>query len=64
MGVKIPDYTDGKVLNDLFSESFFKDNPIQYTTTPESQAAKPESPIFSDEEKEKIEKRLKDLGYM
>jgi predicted AlkP superfamily phosphohydrolase/phosphomutase len=64
MGVDIPAYTDGKVLSGLFSESFIKDNPIRYTDLVAGPKEKPELEAFSEEDKDKIEKRLKDLGYM
>lgn len=64
MGIDIPDYADGKVLSDLFSESFLKDNPIRYTSASESLDGKQKSQAFSEKDIEMIEKRLKDLGYM
>jgi len=64
MDVEIPDYTDGKVLNNLFSEKFLKDNPTKYSTTSKSQGGKSESQTYSEKEKDIIKKRLEDLGYM
>jgi predicted AlkP superfamily phosphohydrolase/phosphomutase len=64
MGVAIPEYTDGKVHSDLFNENFIKDNPIRYTAGLEKQGKEPELEAYSQEEKEKIARRLKDLGYM
>lgn len=64
LGIPIPDYTDGKVLLDVFTENFKKNNPPVYETQKERPDRSRKEGIFSEEDKKKIEKRLKDLGYM
>jgi hypothetical protein len=64
LGIPIPANTDGKALTDVFIEDFQKNHPPRYETEKEKKDRDQKEDIFSEEDKKKIEKRLKDLGYM
>jgi predicted AlkP superfamily phosphohydrolase/phosphomutase len=64
LGIPIPDYTDGKILSDLFTENFKTNNPPVYEAQKEASDKSKKTDVFSEDDKKKIEKRLKDLGYM
>lgn len=62
-GQPIPTYMDGKVLTELFDESFIAANPITtYEFTQE--VVTEEKEAFSQDEAEQIKEQLKGLGYM
>ena len=63
LGVPVPDDMDGKVLTQLFKESFQEANPVRYTKII-SEYMTDDRGIYSDEEDEKMRKMLRDLGYM
>ncbi len=64
-GMKIPAYCDGKVLTEVFTSDFQHRNPLRIQADGSFESALHTSrDAFSDEEKDMIEKRLKDLGYM
>jgi len=60
----IPSGMDGRVLRDIFSPEFRESHPLLYEDKEKAPKLTDERDIFSDEDKKKIEKRLKDLGYM
>ncbi len=60
-GEEIPEDMDGKVIEDVFEESFKKANPIKYKKSIGEKRKKVE---FSRGEAKQIEDRLKDLGYL
>lgn len=63
-GIPVPDDMDGKVIEDLFEDGYMKDNPIKIMhIKPDPNTAIPDSG-YSEEEKDKVKKRLKDLGYL
>jgi predicted AlkP superfamily phosphohydrolase/phosphomutase len=59
----IPDCMDGKVLTTIFREDFLSNNPIHYRKTEQDDTWQ-QGVIYSDEEAEKIRKRLQGLGYI
>ena len=61
LGVPIPEDMDGRVLEEHFDKQVFERIPIRYTRDPGRRKAK--SREFSEQEAEKIKKKLKDLGY-
>jgi len=63
-GCKIPSEMDGRVLKEIFSPEFRRDHPLLFED--KKARSKPENgeDVFSREDREKIEKRLKDLGYL
>ncbi|NOR15446.1 MAG: hypothetical protein GQ544_07065 [Candidatus Aminicenantes bacterium] len=64
LGIPIPDYTDGKVLSELFTESFRNSHSIRYETHKDREKRKREKEAYSEKDANTIEQRLKDLGYM
>jgi predicted AlkP superfamily phosphohydrolase/phosphomutase len=63
MGEKIPVDMDGRVLTDLFNQSFIESNPARYNE--EGKDEKKEDELtYSSEETESIADRLKPLGYL
>lgn len=62
-GEEIPEDFDGKVLEEIFTEEFLRDNPPRYggESTP---GVDRRSDIYSEEDDAVIEQRLKDLGYL
>jgi len=63
LSVSIPDDMDGKVLKETISETFLNLNPIKYHKSVKTQLASTES-AYSEEESEKIKKKLQELGYI
>ena len=60
-GVPIPDDMDGRILTEIFDDQYIKSNPPQMVSSGE---LKTSEYTYSDEEQKKVEKRLKDLGYL
>ena len=63
MGEKVPTDMDGSVLAGLFEEDVLQTRPVSYDE-PAKLEQESEEFVFSPEEVEEIEKRLKDLGYL
>jgi predicted AlkP superfamily phosphohydrolase/phosphomutase len=67
-GLPIPAEMEGQVPAGLFTPEFLRDHPLQHLAAGEYAAAHPlsEEPgdNYSDEEREIIERRLRDLGYL
>jgi len=61
MGLKVPDDMDGRVLKDIFTDAFLKNNPIEHYTPSEVTEEISDTPISTEEEE--IKQRLKNLGY-
>ncbi len=62
LGVAVPKYMDGKVLEGALTETFLQDHPLRYADY-EGATGGDDKP-FTDEESAKINERLKDLGYL
>ena len=62
MGLSVPDDMDGEVIKEIFNKEYLENNFIRYTKTDEELKDR-ESAELSDEERAKIETRLRDLGY-
>lgn len=62
-GCKIPGNLDGRIPEDVLSESFLRDNPPEYFEIQDSCSAGHDD-YSTPEEKAAAEKRLSDLGYM
>jgi predicted AlkP superfamily phosphohydrolase/phosphomutase len=62
-GHPIPNDMDGKVLTDIFTEDHLNHHPIQYSEPPNIQW-KVSADELDAEEKQKIEERLRGLGYI
>jgi predicted AlkP superfamily phosphohydrolase/phosphomutase len=61
MGLKIPSYIDGKVIIDVFPMQFLNQHEILFSN--DISEKKNEDFKYEKEDKEKVEKSLKDLGY-
>ncbi|MBI5192117.1 MAG: alkaline phosphatase family protein [Nitrospirae bacterium] len=65
MGVPIPDYMEGRVLEEIFVEEYKKSRIIQRESwTKENKLENNEEQIYTDEDKDKIVEKLKGLGYL
>ncbi len=63
MGHEVPADMDGRVLQDLMSDSFVEQNPVRLTEAGTGQQASGNRD-YTDEEEDEIMQRLRDLGYM
>ena len=63
MGLPVPGDMDGKVLNNLFQDSFKETHPVKYLDA-ESEGITDEQGVYSPDESGKMKKMLRDLGYM
>ncbi len=63
MGLPAQEYMDGKVLTAALTPDYSERSPIVYQTAPLNKSV-PGGFEFSDQERQSIEERLKDLGYM
>ncbi|MCX5885155.1 MAG: alkaline phosphatase family protein [Proteobacteria bacterium] len=62
MGIKIPQDSDGRVLEEVISSDFLATNPVEFTSAaPPPQAS---SPTTTPEEEKDYLKKLKRLGYI
>jgi len=65
LGLSIPDDMDGRVLREIFTDSYLKDNPPRYERGgEESQEMVEDEAVYSPEESERIRKALSGLGYI
>ncbi len=62
MGEKVPEHLDGKVLTSMISDDHLSENPI--LTIGLDAAAKTRESSFSEKEKQLLDDRLKELGYL
>jgi len=62
MGRKIPDDMDGRVLSEIFTEEFLKNNAIEFVDQQDHEGAG--SPVMSEEDERSVVERLKGLGYI
>lgn len=63
LGLPLPDDMDGKILTSLFTEDFAGKTTVQYRPADEFKERE-EKQTYSDAEQEKIQARLKALGYI
>jgi arylsulfatase A-like enzyme len=63
MGIEIPVDMDGKVLTSALIKDYTETHPIVHGKTIHEDTGEAVT-TYSDKEAEKIEKRLKDLGYL
>lgn len=64
LGVPIPQYMDGHIIDGAFEDDFFAQNEPEYRDIDLSaELSKDETTAYSEEESEAVEKRLRDLGY-
>ncbi|MDD5435693.1 MAG: alkaline phosphatase family protein, partial [Nitrospira sp.] len=63
MGVSVPNDMDGRVLKEAFTDEFISSNPIKYTDDNGSQLELKDA-TYEEDEAEKVQARLRDLGYV
>lgn len=63
MGTGIPEDMDGKVLTSALTEDYVAGYPVVYGKATDNTVGEVVT-TYSDEEAEKVEERLKDLGYL
>jgi predicted AlkP superfamily phosphohydrolase/phosphomutase len=63
MGLPVPSHMDGQVLVGAFSEEFMRENPITHLDTDIS-GENNDAGYSSDDEKEMVLERLRDMGYV
>jgi len=63
LGLPVPTYMDGQVLARAFTDQFNQDNPVEYNDTG-AQGNAEDAGYSSDEEKELVLERLRDMGYV
>jgi predicted AlkP superfamily phosphohydrolase/phosphomutase len=63
MGISVPSDMDGRVLQEIFTEDYLDNHPISFAQV-SGQTEKKEEKVYSKDEQEKIEKRLRGLGYL
>lgn len=63
MGIPVPRDMDGRVLQEIFHKSYLKDHPLYFSEV-SSKSGDQEEKVYSNDEQQKIEKRLKGLGYL
>jgi len=60
--MNIPDYIDGKVINEIYIDSFLNKNPVHFYTKKASKEKR--CYILTEKEKKELEEKLKSLGYL
>lgn len=63
LGVPVPNDMDGKVLTDVFQQSFLKSQPINYEDAEVEESPKESGKIYSEDEADEVRERLRGLGY-
>ncbi|MBI3810675.1 MAG: alkaline phosphatase family protein [Nitrospirae bacterium] len=64
LGLPVPEEMDGRVLTELLDETFRAGHPIQYQKSTGGDSRPAGDGSYSEEDAEKIEKRLQGLGYI
>ena len=62
MGMPVPEDMDGKILTDIFDESYLKENQITYTED-KTDRGKIDSALSNDDE-DQLKEHLRALGYL
>lgn len=60
----IPDYTDGRILTELFDETWLAEHPPKVVPKQLEAASDEAETVFTPEESEELLERLKSLGYL
>jgi predicted AlkP superfamily phosphohydrolase/phosphomutase len=64
LGLPVPDDMDGRVLNGVLNDQFAASHPVRFQKGAGSPDGASDQEGYSDEDAEKIEKRLQGLGYI
>jgi predicted AlkP superfamily phosphohydrolase/phosphomutase len=62
LGLEVPSDMEGQVITEAIDEDYLRQNPIRYGKPTSFSSVTPLE--YTEEEKEKIKKRLKDIGYI
>ena len=63
LGLPVPEYMDGRVLTDAFSDEFNAANPISHSKVGPGGGSAGDA-IYTDAEEELVMQKLRDLGYV
>jgi predicted AlkP superfamily phosphohydrolase/phosphomutase len=63
LGLPVPEYMDGKVLTDAFTDEFNAANPVTYSQAGPGEGTGSDN-VYSDAEEEMVMQKLRDLGYV
>src|SRR5262249_26141313 len=64
-GVEVPADMDGRVLQEIFTDKYLRENPVRVSQeSGRAYEAPEESPAMTEEESEEIRARLRGLGYL
>lgn len=63
LGLPVPDYMDGRVLTEAFTDEFIAANPMTYSSGGPGNGVGSDS-VYSDAEEEMVLQKLRDLGYV
>ena len=64
MGLPIPSDMDGKILADIFKDSFMQENKVKYEEVKHGDMPEKREGGYTEEEEEEFKKALKGLGYL
>lgn len=64
LGLPISDSIDGRVLEELFTETFLEKRPVKKAVSREPISQQEKGTIYSSEDEESIRERLEGLGYL
>jgi hypothetical protein len=64
MDLPIDQNTDGKIVQQLFTEEFLTKNPLPKKTNIDQMTKKSRETVYSQEDQDQIRRRLEELGYM
>ena len=63
LGVEIPEDMDGRVLTEIFTDAYMRENPVRMSGASVYEGAS-DIDVMSDEDSEEIRERLRALGYL
>jgi predicted AlkP superfamily phosphohydrolase/phosphomutase len=64
MGIPIPEDMDGRVLTEIFDETYLIDHPVQWQRQSKVEEGRLLGGAYSDGEADEVRRRLEELGYL
>jgi predicted AlkP superfamily phosphohydrolase/phosphomutase len=64
MDLPIPEDMDGRVLEEVFAAEYRQAHPVRYEQSGASAPREGRTPVYTEEEEEELQRRLRDLGYL
>jgi len=64
MGIPISEDMDGRVLTEIFDETYLIDHPVQWQRQSKVEEGRLLGDVYSDEEVDEVHRRLEELGYL